>query len=74
MGLECVSQRGGHGQGQVEHPTLPVDPLFYEDITLHELVGEIKVQGLFGCGLATADLFVRICDGSWGLPATSLDL
>jgi len=27
---------------KVEHPTLPVDPLFYEDITLHELAGEIK--------------------------------
>jgi len=27
---------------KVEHPTLPVDPLFCEDITLQELVGEIK--------------------------------
>ena len=29
---------------KVEHPTLPVDPLFYEDITLQELqvVGETK--------------------------------
>jgi len=27
---------------KIEHPTLPVDPLFYEDITLHELAGEIK--------------------------------
>jgi hypothetical protein len=27
---------------KVEHPTLPVDPLFYEDITLHKLAGEIK--------------------------------
>jgi len=27
---------------KVEHPTLPLDPLFYEDITLQELVGEIK--------------------------------
>ena len=26
----------------VEHPTLPVDPLFYEDIKLHELAAEIK--------------------------------
>ena len=26
---------------KLEHPTLP-DPLFYEDITLHELAGEIK--------------------------------
>ena len=28
----------------VEHPTLPVDPLFYEDITLHELAGEIDAK------------------------------
>ena len=27
---------------KVEHPTLPVDHLFYEDITLQELVGEVK--------------------------------
>jgi len=27
---------------KVERPTLPVDPLFHEDITLHELAGEIK--------------------------------
>jgi len=27
---------------KVEHPTLPADPLFYEDISLHELAGEIK--------------------------------
>ena len=27
---------------KVENPTLPVDPLFYEDITLHELADEIK--------------------------------
>jgi len=27
---------------KVEHPTLPVDPLFYEHITLHEIAGEIK--------------------------------
>jgi len=27
---------------KVEHPTLPVDPVFYEDITPHELAGEIK--------------------------------
>jgi len=27
---------------EVEHPTLPVDPLFYEDITRHELTVEIK--------------------------------
>jgi len=27
---------------KVEHPTLPVDPLFYEDIALHELDAEIK--------------------------------
>jgi len=27
---------------KVEHPTLPVDPLFYEDITPHKLAGEIK--------------------------------
>jgi len=24
--------------------------------------------------LLSTDLFVRICEGSWGLPATSLDL
>ena len=27
---------------KVEHPTLPVDPLFYEDITLRELAAETK--------------------------------
>jgi len=27
---------------KVQHPALPAHPLFYEDITLHELAGEIK--------------------------------
>ena len=27
---------------KVEHTTIPVDPLFYEDDTLQEFVGEIK--------------------------------
>jgi len=27
---------------KIERPTLPVDSLFYEDITLHKLVGEIN--------------------------------
>ena len=27
---------------KVEHPTLPVDLLYYEDITLHELAAGIK--------------------------------
>ena len=29
---------------KVEHPTLPVDPLFYEDITLHELAGGMMMM------------------------------
>jgi len=27
---------------KVEHPTLLVDPLFYEDVSLQELIGAIK--------------------------------
>jgi len=31
---------------KVEHPTLPVDPLFYEDITLHKLAGASEIKNL----------------------------
>jgi len=55
---------------KVEHPTLPVDSLFYENITLQEIVGEIKNlnsdkslgdDGITNRMIQTADLkFTRI--------------
>jgi len=59
------------------HPTLPVDPLFYEDITLQELVGEIKNvnsdkspadDGITNCMMQAAGLkFTKILHGVFSM-------